>query len=148
MTVVLKKKVESKIRANARRGARALDRIYPGWYSSRNLSLKRLDMQNACNCVWGQLGGLDKSIENEAFQAMYGKSHGTATPGYLPKYDPNDGQQCHVDEKAQIDWREGAWLPEEEQQLVDAIKDEEWRVLQDEWESLIRIRRRAARVAA
>jgi hypothetical protein len=139
MKVKLTQKVESKIRANARRGARTLDKAAPGWHKAKNLTLKKLDMENSCNCVWGQLNSQDKFNDSEAFQEHYGYLHGSATPGYLPAYDKFDKSVCHVDPRANRDWT--SMLTDEEVEEMEAVKAEEWAVLQDEWTQLIRRRR-------
>ena len=43
-------------RTSIKRAAKMMDRAKPGWY--RRIVFKRLDMQDACNCIAGQ-GGLD-----------------------------------------------------------------------------------------
>jgi len=141
MNVTLKKAVEQKIRANARRGARFLDTISDDWFKPHNLAISKLEMTNACSCVWGQLRLTDVG-QHEKFKEKMDVINGTATPGYVPAYDEDDNGSCHVDKRAE--WN--SMMTDEEDELYSAVAAEEWRILQDEWESLIRIRRNAARV--
>ena len=148
MEVTLKKSVESKIRANARRGARALDAIGKKtgkkWYASNYLSLQKLEMTNSCLCVWGQLR-CTTLADTDEFNEKDSCYNGTGTPGYVPNYDKNDEGECHVDPIAQQSW----WsLSDEDKKIHEAVAAEEWRILQDEWETQIRLRRRAANVTA
>jgi hypothetical protein len=47
------KKLRDKINATARRGAKLLDKERPGWHNK--IDVGRLDVQHACQCVYGQL---------------------------------------------------------------------------------------------
>lgn len=140
-TVKLKAKVESKIRANARRGARALDKISPNWFKQQKLSLRKLDMRSSCECVWGQLAHGTES-QNEAFFSAYTGSVGT--PGYTPQYDKDNIKTCHFNDVPYNVWTD---LTEEARKEYEDIEEAEWAILQDEWEKQIRLRRNAARAS-
>lgn len=146
MKVKLRVKVEQKIRARVRRGARALDKVYPDWFRQSHISLSRLDQTNGCQCVWGQLQ-TGRARADEAFQRAFTGEY----PAYNATVDsfenlgyyPGDENNIFVSEECNT-------YPEtdEARRLRHATQDAEWRVLQDEWETQIRLRRRAAGVRA
>lgn len=127
MKVKLRVKVEQHIRANARRGARALDKVYPEWFRQGNVSLERLDQTDGCKCVWGQLRNGPK-VADDAFHDAFHKLTDAGGAGYCPGDETTKIGQTTEDERVG--------------------DDEEWHVLQDEWEKQIRIRRRAAGLRA
>lgn len=133
MKVTLKKHVENRIRASARKGARKLDSILPNWYTSNNVSLKKLDQTNSCFCVWGQL----ETKHGDKIGEVMGNLD-SSVPGYFPMHDPS-GEQDHVDPRCEY-IKESCWSTEANDQR-HAVMEEEWRILQDEWEAQIRIRR-------
>jgi hypothetical protein len=139
MKVKLYKYVERTIRSNARKGARALDKHVPGWWHQRNIKLTRLDLTNGCECVYGQLDQADFVWKDgELCDALRYVEHELNRPGYCPAYDGNQ-RVAFVSAEADdgVDF-----------ELIDATRDAEWAVLQDEWEKQIRIRRRAAGLRA
>lgn len=140
--VTLRKKVEQTIRANARRGARALDKLAPDeWFKHHSgVVLHKLEMQNGCNCVWGQLS--DK-VMNDAFQdAYYHVEQAVSSHDPSLGYFPGSGFGFVSPELLDRQIYTAHY------ELAIAIKNEEWRVLQDEWEKQIRLRRRNAGLRA
>lgn len=61
----------------AERGAELLDNRWPGWW--QEIDLSRLDLQDSCNCVLGQLG-VDY---NRAARQMLDISHDVTDDAYV-----------------------------------------------------------------
>ena len=60
--------MEREIARDVQRAARMMDRAKPGWF--RRIVWKRLDMQDHCNCIAGQVG-LDWADLDDDFNARY-----------------------------------------------------------------------------
>lgn len=53
----ISKRVVKQVQASVRRGAKLLDKRRDGWFKRRRVSIVRLDMESALDCVLGQLEG-------------------------------------------------------------------------------------------
>lgn len=136
--ITLRKKVVEQIRANARRGARALDKIDAGWFRQSNISLKRLDLSVGCDCVWGQLA--NKLLDAEFRRAFRQATSGAGDLGYLPASCRATRGQAFLSPEAQLSGSDF--------DTREAVRKAEFGVLQDEWETQIRLRRRAVGLRA
>lgn len=72
------------LQANVNRGAKWMDKNYPGWH--KKIKMTKLDMSYGCNCVAGQCipGGYD------GFEYTFNSEHGLVLPRAIGEFD-DDG---------------------------------------------------------
>lgn len=123
------KKTEKKLRVAARRGARKLDKIHPEWYTKKHIKLSTLNLRSPSACVAGQLlqmttsGRFGSSVPDPVREKFYAEANGGFIEA-MKGYDVTYG----FDALYESDW-----------------ETPEFRVLDDEWKKLIRVRRDKAR---
>ncbi len=110
------------IAQSAARGAKFLDKKRPGWF--KRVKTTKLDMQQSCKCIYGQLNAYDLLEEM-----------------HVDEDDPVvDGQYGYIPGVRAREWEdEGSWT--ENRGVAN------WYALQEEWLRQIRDRRIAAKEA-
>jgi hypothetical protein len=104
------KKLRDKISASVKRGAKLLDKERPGWYDQ--IDEGRLDMQDACKCIYGQLHAVDVFMDRLRAHSSRSANNDQWYYGYdLPGDYWLDGQTWNVEvPRNRIVWK---WLQEE-----------------------------------